>query len=217
MRVRPDPCVAHVTDWIVQQAGDLIPDFHEAERFLQALDPCAESFSFRTFSDTPYTRLPGRDPLETAIQGGLEESWETLTGLYRQGAAVCVTINRTNGQGRSLADIRQVRALFLDDDHPPQSVDRFPLIPQIQVMSSPGHYHHYWLVKDLPLSSFTPLQRALANRYGGDNKVLVLNQAMQMPGIWRRKQLTRPVLPMILKINELPAYSKSDLESLTAD
>lgn len=201
---------------MTQQAEALIPDYHQAKRFLQALDPTAEWFSFRTFSDTPYTRLPGRDPLERAIHGGLDACWEELTELYRRGAAVCATINQTNGRGRSIADIRRVRALFLDDDHPPRLVDRFPLTPQIQVQSSPGHYHHYWLVRDLPLASFTPLQRALADSYGGDKKVLALNHAMQIPGIWRRKQLSRPVMPTLYKINKLPAYSEIDLERLFA-
>ncbi|MEN8180659.1 MAG: DNA-primase RepB domain-containing protein [Pseudomonadota bacterium] len=214
MRIRLDRNVAHLADWIAQQGRELIPEFREAERFLQALDPTAEYFSFRTFSDSPYTRQPGRDPLERAIHGGLRECWDELTELSRRGAAVCVTINRTNGKGREVTDIEQVRALFLDDDNPPENVDRFPLSPQIQVKTSAGHYHHYWLTDNLPLSAFTPLQRELACRYGGDQKVQALNQTMQLPGLWRRKQLTKPQLPTIIKNIKLSVYSKNQLEKL---
>jgi hypothetical protein len=212
VRYRPDPCVAHLSDWVAWQGRELIPDFSEAERFLRALDPGASAFSFRTFSDSPYTRLPGRDPLEHAIHGSLEACWERLVALNRQGAAISVTINQTNGQGRRTPDIIRVRALFLDDDNPIQSADRFPLTPQIQVSTSPGHYHHYWLVEDLPLESFTRLQRELARCFGGDGKVLALNQSMQLPGIWRRKSLSGIRLPKIYNISIIGKYSKKTLE-----
>jgi hypothetical protein len=126
--------------------------------------------------------------------------------LNRKGAAVSVTINRTNGEGREITDIEQVRALFLDDDNPAQTLDRFPLPAHIQVLTSPGHYHHYWLVRDLPLSRFSELQSQLAQRYGGDNRVMALNQSMQLPGVWRRKNLTRPLLPAIRMINTFEPY-----------
>lgn len=206
MRVRPDIRVAHVAEWVEQQGRALNQNFTQAERFLWALDPGATSFSFRTFSDTPYTRQPGWDPLEQAIHGSLADSWQELVELNRKGAAVSVTINRTNGEGREITDIEQVRALFLDDDNPAQTLDRFPLPPHIQVLTSPGHYHHYWLVRELPLYRFSELQSQLAQRYGGDNRVMALNQSMQLPGVWRRKNLTRPLLPVIRMINTFEPY-----------
>jgi hypothetical protein len=206
VRVRLDPCVGQIAAWIAEQGRTLTPSFELAERFLLALDPGAESFSFRTFSDTPYTRLPGRDPLERALHGSLADCWEELADLNRRGAAVSVTINRTNGQGREPKDIERVRALFLDDDRPPQNLDRFPLLPHIQVQTSPGRFHHYWLINDLPLVRFSELQSRLAQGYGGDDKVMALNQSMQLPGFWRRKNLTRPLMPFIHCIRELKPY-----------
>jgi hypothetical protein len=214
MRVRPDPCVAQVAAWIAEQGRKLKPCYAEAARFLQSLDPSAASFSFRSFSDTPYTRRPGWDPLERALQGPLVTCWEDLVELNQNGAAISVTINRTNGQGREAVDIQQVRALFLDDDSPPQHLDRFPLPPQIQVQTSPKRFHHYWLVSDLPLSHFSELQSQLAQRYGGDNKVMALNQSMQLPGLWRRKQLSQPLLPRIHRIFEFKPYPQEYLHKL---
>ncbi len=214
MRYRPDPSIAHVGEWLEWQGRRLEQNFHEAQRFLQVLDPKAARFSFRTFSDTPYTRLPGRDPLERAIHGELRDCWEQLMELNHKGAAVSVTINSTNGQGREVIDIKQVRALFLDDDNPPQNLGRFLLPPHIQVATSPGHYHHYWLVEGLPLSRFSELQRRLAHRYGGDNKVLALNQSMQLPGIWRRKNPSQPLLPAIQRINSGKTYQAEEVQKL---
>lgn len=214
MRVRQDRHTAHVAEWIAWQGARLTQNRLEVERFLRALDPEAERFSFRTFSETAYTRLPGWDPLERSIHGELSACWDELVQLNHKGAAVCVTINRTNGRGRSVSDILQVRALFLDDDEPPEQVDRFPLTPQIQIESSPGRYHHYWLVHDLPLNRFHEIQRQLALQFGADQRVAVLNQAMQIPGIWRRKNLLRPLLPVIRKVNPIPPYSQDEIGAL---
>ncbi|MDJ0808262.1 MAG: DNA-primase RepB domain-containing protein [Gammaproteobacteria bacterium] len=216
MRYQPDPCVTHVADWISRQGRALEADYAQAARFLRALDPLAAGFSFRTFSDTPYTRRPGCDPLERAVHDELEACWNALIELNHRGAAVSVTINRTNGRGREIGDIEQVRALFLDDDRPPGRMDRFPLLPHIQVQTSAGHYHHYWRVKDLPLSSFAVLQRRLAERYGGDHKVTALNQSMQLPGLWRRKRQSNPSLPVIIKINKIEEYPKDEIENILA-
>lgn len=214
MRAKPDPYVSHLAAWIRWRGQALEANFSAAKRFLTTLDPAARSFSYRTFSDSPYTRQAGHDPLERAIHGSLEERWEELIELNRAGAVICVTINQTNGRGRGVKDIERVRALILDDDHPPDVVDRFPLEPQIQVLSSPGRYHHYWLVDGLPLDAYVGIQRALATQYGGDNRVKALNTSMQIPGIWRRKDMLKPVLPRIHRITGQPHYTPDELDRL---
>lgn len=213
MRGRPDPYVGHLADWIARQGDELACDYEQAKDFLQALDAEAEVFAFRTFSESHYTRQPGVDPLERAIHGSLDACWDELTGLNRKGAAISITINRTHGRGRAERDILGVRALFLDDDWPTGGDERFGLPPQIRVQTSPGRYHHYWLVKDLPLPDFSCLQRELARRFDGDHRVAALNQSMQLPGFWRRKSLRRPLLPSIDAILPLPPYSAGQIRS----
>jgi len=226
VRRRRDPCCAHLAAWLAFRGRQLQPLPGEAARFLRALDPQAKGFSFRTFSDTPYTRRPDGDPLEWALHGPLEACWPRLLELNRQGAAICVTINATacrgswfapGSHGRGPADIRRVRALFIDDDRPPvSSRGRFALTPQIQVVSSAGRYHHYWLVRELPLGRFSRLQQRLAERFGADHRVAALNQAMQLPGLWRRKQPQRPVLPRLRRITAIPPYDEREIERLLA-
>jgi hypothetical protein len=213
MRGRPDPYVGHLADWIARLGDGLVCDYQQAKAFLQALDAEAEVFSFRTFSESHYTRQPGVDPLERAIHGGLDTCWEELTELNRKGAAVSVTINRTHGRGRALGDVLAVRALFLDDDRSAKEISSFGLPPQIRVKTSPGRYHHYWLVKDLPLADFSCLQRELAWRFDGDHRIAALNQSMQLPGFWRRKSLRRPLLPALDRISPLPAYSTEQIRT----
>jgi hypothetical protein len=191
----------------------LQPDKAMARAFLDRLDRQAETFSFRTFSDTPYTRLAGYDPLEHAIHGSLDDCWQELQALNRAGAAIAVTINQTNGVARRERDIIRIRALFLDDDRG-IAPDCFPLSPHLRVTTSRGHNHYYWLVQGVELADYKGFQRQLAAQYGGDHRVSALNQAMQLPGFWRRKRTIRPLMPGLQRLNDGPGYRLSQLRNL---
>ncbi|MCU7934483.1 MAG: RepB family DNA primase [Candidatus Thiodiazotropha sp. (ex Dulcina madagascariensis)] len=212
-RYNRDPCLSHVAYWIACQGSRLCPVREQAERFLAWLDPRAEYFSFRTFSDTGYTRAASHDPLERAIHGSLAACWHELVQLNRQGAVITVTINHTDGVGRDVSHIQRVRALFLDDDLGGDP-ERFPLQPHIQVETSAAHYHYYWLVEDIPLQVFRSWQRRLADRYGGDTRVQALNQSMQLPGFWRRKRVAQPCFPRLLKTRAEAPYGQSEVARL---
>ncbi|MCG7966975.1 MAG: RepB family DNA primase [Candidatus Thiodiazotropha taylori] len=212
-RFQRDPCVSHLTSWILQTGRELKPDRQQAESFLQALDAEDRPFSFRTFSDSAYTRSGSEDPLEKALHGSLADCWESLVQLNSKGAVITATINQTNGTGRSVEDICRVRAIFIDDDLG-VDVERFTVQPHIQVETSPDHYHYYWRVEDLPLSEFQTCQQRLARLYHGDSRVQALNQSMQIPGFWRRKRLSHPRLPRIMAISEAPPLDQRLVEKL---
>jgi hypothetical protein len=189
---RQDRRIGHVADWLRASGAELAGCQSTAQRFLAALDPEASAFAFRTFSDTPYSRLADADPLEHYLYGSLDTLWPRLLELNRRGAAISVTINDSDGRGRSAANITRVRALFVDDDRG-LGAGHFPLTPQISVQTSPGHYHHYWLCRGLDPRIFRATQSALARRYRCDHRVTGLNQSMQLPGTWRRKSALRPL------------------------
>jgi hypothetical protein len=212
-RYKRDPCLTHVACWIASQGLRYRADKGQAERFLERLDAEPGYFSFRTFSDTQYTRSASQDPLEKAIHGSLDACWNELETLNRHGAVVSVTINRTNGAGRGRADIDQVRALFVDDDKGGYCA-RFPLEPHIQVETSPGHHHYYWLVQNFPLQHFSSFQQRLAKDYQCDTRVQALNQSMQLPGFWRRKRITKPRLARLLVIRGHEPYQYGELGEL---
>jgi len=186
--------VAHIAAWLLHEGERCPPDRRQAERFLAALDPQAQGFSFRTFSDTPYTRLPGHDPLEDTLQGRLEDCWTELAERNRAGAAVSVTVNATDGRGRGPKHILRVRALFADLDQggPVGSAADPP--PHLLVCSSPGHYHAYWRVAELALRRFDAAQAALGLRLGSDRRAAAINQALRLPGFWHRKDPRNPHL-----------------------
>ncbi len=205
-----DSHVAHVADWLHHSGGKLVADREQAADFLHLLDPQAVFFSFRSFSETHYTRIKGKDPLEHALHGSLSDCWDSLAELNRAGAAITVTVNASNGRGRRLVDMVRVRALFVDDDHPRRRATSLALQPHIRVLSSAGRYHHYWLVRDCSLSGFPGYQRDLAESLGTDHRVFSLNQSMALPGFWRRKRATRPSQTRLLETQRMPPYDCAD-------
>jgi hypothetical protein len=45
---------------------------------------------------------------------------------------------------------------------------------------------------------------------------MALNQSMQLPGVWRRKSLTRPLRPSVHRINDFKPYQAEDTQRFLA-
>src|SRR5262245_17671013 len=72
-----------------------------AERFLQALDPDSDFFTFQTFDDEPDRHK--KDPsLTLVLHGTLSKCGAELARLNERGAGAYVTINVTDGRGRTI-------------------------------------------------------------------------------------------------------------------
>lgn len=178
------------------------PRRDEAARFLKSLDPRATSFTFQTFDDNK-ERKDAR--LVHVLHGTLEQHWDRLVALNRQGAGIFVTINQTDGRGRCAENIVRVRAVFTDlDGAPLEPVLRIKFLPHMVIETSPGRWHAYWLVDDLPLDQFSAVQKALADRFNGCTGVCILPQVMRLPGFLHRKSEPFPV--RIKMVNQQPAY-----------
>jgi putative DNA primase/helicase len=182
------------------------PDLDEAEKFLRCLDPKARSFTFQTFDD-----CEAKDPrLARNLHGTLAEHADTLCDLNRRGAAVCVTVNMTDGRGRTRPNITDVRALFVDlDGAPPDPVRECPLRPHIQVETSPGRFHFYWLVSNFDLADYANTQRAVAERFDGDPAVAPLTVCARLPGFFHNKD--KPVLVRFRSLGRHQPHSASDV------
>jgi hypothetical protein len=84
-----------------------------------------------------------------------------------------------------------------------------PLAPSIIVQSSPGKFHAYWLVNDLPLVDFSGFQKALAHRFSGDPSVCDLPRVLRVPGFLHRK--AEPFLTHLVKCEPELRYSREQL------
>lgn len=158
-------------------------DIAMAARFLSALSGDRD-FTFQTFGEAPTS---GRN-LNRVLHGPLSKFSRTLEALNRQGAGVFVMVNRGDLCGRKASNVTGARAVFLDlDGSPIEPVLASALKPRIVVESSPGKWHCYWPVADLPLDRFSAAQKALAARFGGDPKVHDRPRVMRLPGFLHHK------------------------------
>ncbi len=181
-------------------------DIHAARRFLDLLAPGGR-FTFQTFDDGPERR----SALARIQHGTLTDRFIELTDLASQGAGVFVTANETDLNGRKATNVTAIRAVFVDlDGSPLEPVLAGTLSPHIVVQSSPDRWHAYWLVQDFPLEMFTPVQKAIAARYGGDAKVCDLPRVMRLPGFFHRK--STPFMTGIHEIDDAHArYTEAEI------
>lgn len=172
------------------------PDFAQTGRFLTAIEPGEQTFTFQTFADKKEDR-DNRNLLRV-LHGTFTQHSAQLAALNQQGAGVFMCINETNGNGRKAENVTRVRALFVDlDGAPLRPVLEHTSPPDIIVESSPGKWHAYWRVQDCPLDQFKPAQQKLAALFHGDPSVCDLPRVMRLPGFFHQKDL--PVLTRLVE------------------
>lgn len=185
-------------------------DLAQARAFLGRL---GTSHTFQTFDDGQrHSRHRAR-----ILHGNLAKYGDTLARLNAAGAGVFVMVNAGDGQGRRADNVQKVRACFADlDGAPLEPVSVFPLPPHMVVESSPGRWHAYWLVTDVPLESFRQIQQAIAQQFNADPKVCDLPRVMRVPGFLHNKR--EPFLSRIVTQHDKPPYAHDELaEALGLD
>ena len=145
-------------------------------------------FTFQTFADT---EVEDSRRLVRVLHGSLNQHFETLTALNAAGAGIYVTVNQTDGRGRTAQNIKHVRAQFVDLDGAPLApVLEWSLKPRIVIESSPGKYHAYWLVTkeaSTDFDGFRERQRQLAKLFNADPKCIDLPRVLRLAGFNHRK------------------------------
>lgn len=143
--------------------------------------------TFQTFDDNADRKDKA---LARQFHGTLDEHAHTLHALNAQGAGVYVTVNATDGKGRTKANITAVRALFVDFDTPnterPARLLALPVPPTVIVESSQGKHHAYWVVDGIALNDFGEYQKRLISHFTAqgdtpDKAVHDLPRVMRLP------------------------------------
>ena len=161
----------------------LDPDFSEAQRFLDALEPSGQ-YTFQTFPDRKDT---GNRSLTRVTHGKFSVHGRLLKELNQSGSGIFVTVNRTDLKGRKAQNVIGTRAVFVDlDGAPLEPVLSFELEPQIIIESSPGRWHAYWLC-DVTLTDFGAIQSTIINKFAGDKAIKDLPRVMRLPGFFHQK------------------------------
>ena len=205
-------------------------DRDEAERFLAALDPSADRFTFQTFDDNKERKEENlaqwlargktgkKDPFAFCYHGTLTGLWSRLVQLNERGVGIFVTVNRTTLEGRRLKEnIVGIRALFSDLDGAP--LDRVLAVgePKAHIITetSPAKYHVVWRAADVPLAEFTPTQKVIAERYNSDPQVNDLPRVMRLPGFIHRKG--EPFVSRLVQVNDFEPYKWAELSKILSN
>lgn len=177
--------------------------YTNCSHYYKFLSYFGEQHTFQTFCDKGQNRN-----LIKQLHGTIKEHFHELAELNRQGAGIFFTVNETDLMGRSKKHIKKVRAVFIDLDGTPLPT-KFDLNPQLIVNTSPGKYHCYWLVKDMPLESFSLFQEALAFKFKADEKVKDQSRVMRVAGFFHHKKEPHPI--KIIKYHENKPYTREEI------
>jgi hypothetical protein len=168
----------------------------DAEAFIAAIAGSASAVvTFQTFADHESAKS-GSPPM--VLHGTLAEHFEQLVALNKAGHGVFMMINAGDGGGRKAANVKQLRALFIDDDCGKVTFDGTgvapfeKLSPSVSVQSVHGQHHYFVLVEGEDLSRFTAAQKGLSKYFGTDDAVSDLPRVMRMPGFLHMKDPSRP-------------------------
>lgn len=171
-----------------------IPQKSEYARLLlTALD--REEFEFRVFPDAKGT--PPTSPQTPFMRfiGPLARHQNALRIHNDQGCGVFVQIGQADGAGFKASNIVNMPLLFVDlDGAPKANLDRLGIVPHLVFETSPGKYHAYWRVRDIPLVDFKRIQQRLARLIDGDRSVVDPSRVMRLPGFLHMKNPNEPWL-----------------------
>jgi hypothetical protein len=190
----------------------LAPDFDQAQAFLTAVDEEAGSFCFQFFDDLKERK---DSSLAGILNGTLEEHWPTLVEFNRRGAGIFVTGNRTDGKGRKLENMVQPHVIFQEADRP--NTPPPPLDPHIEVESSPGKFHRYWVIDEKTAPSFDdwrPVMHRMVVDNGSDPNACDPARVLRLPGFFHQKDPSRPWMVRIHAHTPILPYSWSQITAV---
>ena len=111
--------------------------------------------------------------------------------LQKCGIYVCV--NGTDGNGREVENITELRALFVDFDG--MAEPAWSLAPHIIQKRDDTHGHAFWLIEvdpELTHEQWTIMQKQLSMFYGSDSQVIDPARVIRLPGLQHWKNPNSP-------------------------
>ena len=193
------------------------PNYADAVRFLEVLDPsansrseidgCADGFTFQTFDDNKQRKHPEFAKL---LFDTFAEVRMALTQLNAAGAGIFVSVNETDMKGRRKPNITRMRAVWIDDDSKSGVVPKTPLEPHLVVESSPGKYQLMFLVDGLTAEEHDQVQQRMILDYGSDPIAKGVHFVLRIPGFYHLKG--EPFMSKLLVASDAPPYTAEMLK-----
>lgn len=183
-------------------------DFEAAKRHLRALDNRPDAkFTFQTFLDGEGDESRRR-AVTRVLHGTFEQHKHELARLNRCGAGIYVTVNETDGKGRTKENIVSIRSVFADQDGGP--LPPLPLEPTLVIESKRGQ-HLYWRVgPEMTAEEFRSAQKGIAHRLGTDPSVCDPPRVMRLAGFYHMKDPANPFFVTVKSASD-HRYTKDEI------
>lgn len=129
-----------------------------------------------------------------ARRGTLSECWKWITALNQQGYGAFVTVNETDGQGRSAEHIDAARAVWVDLDGVDaqaqyEAAAAWQPAASFAVSSSPERWHIYWtLAPGCPVDVAEGINKRLRVHFNGDPNACDRARVLRLPGTVNHKR-----------------------------
>ncbi len=189
-----------------KQKPEALPEIdRSAMRYFKRFFHGKRTALFQTFSS-----VKGNGDGETIVGNWSAEIAAQLVTANALGLNVSMAINRIDGGRRRNDAVKKVHAVWVDIDEPTEKMSRDDLFatllslrvqPHLIVESSPGRFHVYWRVADCTVAEFRAIQKALADKLGGDPNICDEARAMRVPGTLNHKR-TPPYLVNVVHVDE---------------
>lgn len=160
--------------------------------FLKTLHLNAETFRINGYHDSDKNKPPRE------IIGALEKIILQVASWNKDGYGIFNPIQEIPvNEPRQAKYVTKINTFVLDFDGGDykkalKDFEKAGIPANMTVQTSLGKFHVYILVDECPLESYTPMQKFLARKWGGDPAVCDLPRVMRLPSPFHRKDPKNP-------------------------
>lgn len=188
-------------------------DNNQARDFVSALtgSECSE-VTFQAFFDPKDVEVPSGVYPETWTNT-LDDSLEFIDYKQSQQCGIYMCVNGTDGLGREVDNITDLRVVFIDFDG--MDEPEWSLQPHLIQSRDLTHGHAFWLIDagDLTHDEWTILQKQLSMYYSSDSQVIDPCRVIRIPGSLHFKDPSSPQMYSI-KYNETDSGHKYSIDDI---
>lgn len=186
---------------------------NEAREFITAFTGSASSnVTYQVFFD-PKPPVPQRPDLANTWTSNLDNSLAFIDHSQSQYCGVYMCINGTDGLGREVSNITELRCFFVDFDG--QQEPTWLIEPHLIQKRDETHGHAFWFINpgDLNADDWTLVQKRLSLSYSTDGQVIDPARVVRIPGSLHYKNPNAPATYSITHnvSSTLARYSVTDI------
>ncbi len=145
------------------------------------------------------------------------EPYLKIQNLIKQNLNFCICPNPLHPKTRRTADnVKELNTIFLDIDSKQLDISQITPTPHFVFRRNDDHFHIYWLINRLPVSSDThakykKVQKKLVEKYNADSSATDISRLMRLPYTFQIKEKPYTQYKTVIENPELPRYDLKEI------